>query len=56
MFVLAVLNYGAQDHTLDLSAFGASAAVLINTTQDRAGTLDLSALAVRPHEGLLLRG
>ncbi|MBN1201893.1 MAG: DUF3459 domain-containing protein [Anaerolineae bacterium] len=53
---LVVLNYGAQDHTLDLSALGASAAVLINTTQDRAGSLDLAALSVRPHEGLLLRG
>jgi alpha-glucosidase len=53
--VLIVLNYGAGDYTLDLSAYGTTGEMLVNTTQDRSGAVALSALALGPHEGLLLR-
>lgn len=53
--VLAVLNYGGADHTLDLGALGASAEMLLSTHMDRPGPVLLSALDLRGREGLLLR-
>lgn len=53
--LLVVLNFGAAGHTLDLGAQGRQAEILLATGMDRAGSQDLGALAIRPHEGLLLR-
>lgn len=53
--LLVVLNFGAAEHTLDLGAQGRQAEILLATGMDRAGSQDLGALAIRPHEGLLLR-
>lgn len=52
---LVVLNYGAQHHTLDLSALDASGEVLLNTRMDRNEVAELAALEVRPYEGILLQ-
>lgn len=53
--VLVVINMGAQPHTLDLSRLSASGHILIGTTPERAGTESLAALALHPHEGMLIR-
>jgi alpha-glucosidase len=53
--VLVVIHMGARDHTLDLSALGASGRLLIATQPDRGGTVTLNTLALRPHEGLLIQ-
>jgi hypothetical protein len=50
-----VINMGAQHHTLDLSALGASGHILIGTAPARVGAVSLAALALRPHEGVLIR-
>jgi alpha-glucosidase len=52
---LVVINMGAQHHTLDLSALGVSGHILIGTTPARVGAVSLAALALRPHEGVLVR-
>jgi alpha-glucosidase len=53
--LLVVLNFGGAERTLDLAAQGARAEILLATGMDRAGAVDPGALAIRPHEGLLLR-
>jgi len=53
--LLVALNFSAAGHTLDLGAQGRQAEILLATGMDRAGSQDLGALAIRPHEGLLLR-
>ena len=54
--VLVVLNFGANEYTLDMSAVGSTAEVLLNTRQDRiGGTVQLNALALSGHEGLVLK-
>ena len=53
--ILVVLNFAGGAHTLDLSAWGQSAELLLATGPDRPLHADLAALALAPHEGLLLR-
>jgi len=52
---LVVLNFGTGEHTLDLSSVASSATIAVATDMVRSGSVDLSALALRPDEGLLLR-
>ncbi len=53
--VLVVLNFGGAAHTLDLSALGDTAQVLLSTHMDRPGPVLLRELDLRGREGLLLR-
>ena len=52
--VLAVLNFGAEQRTLDLSGAGDTGEVLCSTHPDRTGRLDLAVLDLRPDEGMLV--
>ncbi len=52
---LIMLNYSDQHHTLDLSTLGTGGEILINTTAERSGPVDLAALELSPHEGLLVK-
>jgi alpha-glucosidase len=52
--VLVVLNFGAAALTLDLSAVAARGSIAACAALDRHGEADLSALALRPHEGLVI--
>ncbi|HMA37143.1 MAG TPA: alpha-amylase family glycosyl hydrolase [Chloroflexia bacterium] len=51
---LVVLNLGPESHTCVLTDPGGTALIQVSTYLDRQGTAALSALSVRPHEGLLL--
>lgn len=53
--VLVVLNYGTESFQLDLSTLDASGEVLLNTRMDRNEVVELAALEIRPHEGILLQ-
>jgi alpha-glucosidase len=53
--VLIVLNFGKQEHTVDLSSLATQGEVLINSTNERSGEVGLDALALDQHEGVLLR-
>ncbi len=53
--VLVVLNYGKDKHTLDLSSVDESGEILLNTRMDKNEVVELAALEIRPHEGLLLQ-
>lgn len=53
--LLVVLNLGAEPHTCALPDPGGTATILLSTRMDRQGTAELSALSLRPDEGLLLR-
>jgi glycosidase len=52
--VLVVLNFGAEDRVLDLSAVQNTGEVLCSTHLDRSGHLGLDKLDIRPDEGLLV--
>jgi alpha-glucosidase len=52
---LIVLNFGAGAHALDLSGVAAGATIALATGIVRSRTVDLSALAIGPNEGLVLR-
>ena len=52
---LIVLNFGGDDHTLDLSQVGSKADIAVATDMVRNGSVDLSALSLGPNEGLVLR-
>jgi alpha-glucosidase len=53
-YVLVVINFGAERHALDLSLLGPSADLLLSTRLTPEGTVNLAALALDPHESLLL--
>ncbi len=52
---LIVLNFGADEHTVDLSGVSGKAEIAVDTAMDRQGAVDLAALQVRPDEGLVIR-
>jgi len=52
---LIVLNFGGDDHTLDISHVGGKADIVVATDMVRSGSVDLSALSLGPNEGLVLR-
>ncbi|RRR69111.1 MAG: DUF3459 domain-containing protein [Candidatus Viridilinea halotolerans] len=52
--MLVLLNFGQEAVQLDLSAHGAQGHLLVSTLMDRAGTLDLATVSLRPYEGLLM--
>jgi alpha-glucosidase len=52
---LVVLNFGSGEYTLDLSSVAPGATVAVATDMVRSSPVDLSALVLRPNEGLLLR-
>ncbi|MDQ2694852.1 MAG: alpha-amylase family glycosyl hydrolase, partial [Pseudomonadota bacterium] len=52
---LIVLNFGDNALTLDLSEVAATARVAVATDMARMGRSELAALALNPHEGLVLR-
>jgi len=52
---LVVLNFGDAAHTLDLSAVAPRAEIALATGMRRRGEVSLKALALDPHEGLVLR-
>ena len=52
---LIVLNFGGQDHRLDLSAVAGNAAIALSTGMQRAGRVDLGRLDLAGNEGLVLR-
>jgi alpha-glucosidase len=52
---LVALNFGDQDYNLDLSHIAAKAEIEISTDMMRSGLIDLSSLALKPNEGLILR-
>ena len=53
--LLAVLDFGGEAHTLDVSQVGAAGTLLLSTHLAAAGDMELRALRVQPNEGLLLR-
>jgi len=52
---LIVLNFGGDEHTLDLSQAGQKAIIAVATDMQRSGSVDLSALKIHANEGLVLR-
>ncbi|HEY0604582.1 MAG TPA: alpha-amylase family glycosyl hydrolase [Herpetosiphonaceae bacterium] len=52
--ILVVLNLGSSAQTLDLSAAGTLADVICSTHMDRTERVDLTQLALRPDEGVVL--
>ncbi len=52
---VVVLNFGGQEHSLDIGDLSQQAEVAVSTYMDREGAVDLSALRVRPNEGLVIR-
>ena len=50
-----VLNFSDNDLTLDLSQVASTATIAVATDMERAGTVDLSQLALHGNEGLVLR-
>lgn len=53
--VLVVINMGPWARTLDLGGVAVRGELLVNTEMDRSGTINLRALELRPHEGVLVR-
>ncbi len=52
--VLAVVNFEGNAYSLDLSAVGNAAQLLLSSQLSELDDVDLAALPVRPHESLLL--
>ncbi len=52
---LVALNFGEEEHTVDLGQLAPKAEVAVSTAMDREGRVDLSNLQVRPNEGLVIR-
>jgi alpha-glucosidase len=52
---LVALNFGDVGRTLSLTPAGAKGMVVCATGMDRSGAVDLSALDLRPYEGLLMQ-
>ena len=52
--VLVVVNTAGSSHTLDLSALGGSAQLLLSSRCLESGAVDLGCLPVKPHESLLM--
>ncbi|MGC9523139.1 MAG: DUF3459 domain-containing protein, partial [Anaerolineae bacterium] len=51
---LVVINFADEARTVDLSAVGAAARLLLSTQFSEHSEVDLSRVALEPHEGLLL--
>jgi alpha-glucosidase len=52
---LIVLNFGNEQHTLDISHIASMAKIIIATDMQRTDLADLEHLIVRPNEGLVMR-
>jgi alpha-glucosidase len=52
---LVALNFSAAPQTINLSSVAATAAIALATDMQRSGSVNLSALALAPNEGLVLR-
>jgi alpha-glucosidase len=52
---LILLNFGSGSHTLNLSHLAGEASITVASDMQRSGPVDLTALALGPDEGLLLR-
>jgi hypothetical protein len=52
--VLVVVNFGDNVYTLDLSASGGSARLLLSSEGAGTGVVDLVHLSTKPHESLLV--
>jgi alpha-glucosidase len=52
---LILLNFGSNSRTLDLSHLATDATIAVASDMQRSGPVNLAALALGPHEGLLLR-
>ncbi len=52
---LIVLNFAAISQELNLAAVAPQGQILLSTRLNRAETLALNAIALRPHEGLVIR-
>ncbi len=53
--VLVIINFGGQEHTLDLSSLNDSGQVLLSSRFTRPEGSALSELSLSPHESLLIR-
>jgi alpha-glucosidase len=53
--LLVLLNFGTDEHTLNLESSSTNATVLCSTHMDREGTVDLQRVTLRSDEGLMLR-
>ena len=52
--LLIALNFGGEGVRLDLSTVGAEGTMVACTYMDHGGPVDLTALALRPHEGVVV--
>jgi hypothetical protein len=52
--VIVIVNFGEKEHTVDLSVLATQGEVLLNTTNERSGEVQMGALDLYPHEGILL--
>jgi alpha-glucosidase len=52
--LVVALNFGGEEARLDLSTVAAEGTVVACTFMDHAGPVDLSALALRPNEGVVI--
>ena len=52
---LIVLNFGEGAHALDLRTVTPQAEIVVATDMRRCGRVNLTALTLDPHEGLVLR-
>jgi hypothetical protein len=52
---LILLNFGGGSHTLDLSHLAGETSIAVASDMQRSGPVNLTALALGPDEGLLLR-
>jgi alpha-glucosidase len=52
--VIVIVNFGEKEHTLNLSVLATQGEVLLNTTNERSGEVQMGALDLYPHEGILL--
>lgn len=52
--ILVALNFGARARTVDLSAAGGSAELLVSTAPDHEAGVDLARLRLGAHEGVVL--
>jgi len=52
--LLVALNFGNTPCQLDLSQLAAQGSIAASTGMDRSGRVELAALALRPHEGLVV--
>jgi alpha-glucosidase len=52
--MLVLLNFGADELSLDLGRLGASGTIAVCSYMDREGAVELASITLRPHEALVL--